>query len=122
PPGQGPRRVGGAGSRAPGRARPGRDHDRMTALEDLRSVERADVLKGGRLAARLVRRRDSVVFAYEEEYAAAAARPVATTLPVSREPVVTHAAGALPPFFSGLLPEGRRLSALRAAVKTSADD
>ena len=30
--------------------------------------------------------------------------------------------GALPPFFSGLLPEGRRLSALRAAVKTSADD
>jgi serine/threonine-protein kinase HipA len=36
--------------------------------------------------------------------------------------VVTHAPGALPPFFSGLLPEGRRLTALRGAVKTSADD
>ncbi len=36
--------------------------------------------------------------------------------------MVTHAAGALPPFFSGLLPAGRRLTALRSAVKTSADD
>jgi len=94
----------------------------MTSLDELRAVERADVLKGGQLAARLVRRRDSVVFAYEEEYASAGGRPVATTLPFSRDAVVTHAAGALPPFFSGLLPEGRRLSALRAAVKTSADD
>lgn len=31
-------------------------------------------------------------------------------------------AGAVPPFFAGLLPEGRRLTALRGAVKTSADD
>jgi len=31
-------------------------------------------------------------------------------------------AGALPSYFSGLLPEGRRLGALRRAVKTSADD
>jgi serine/threonine protein kinase HipA of HipAB toxin-antitoxin module len=30
--------------------------------------------------------------------------------------------GAVPPFFAGLLPEGRRLSALRAAVKSSGDD
>jgi len=32
------------------------------------------------------------------------------------------ARGAVPPYFAGLLPEGRRLSALRRAVKTSADD
>lgn len=31
-------------------------------------------------------------------------------------------AGALPPFFTGLLPEGRRLTALRQDVGTSADD
>jgi serine/threonine-protein kinase HipA len=94
----------------------------MTSLDELRAVERADVLKGGQPAARLDRRRDAVVFAYEGEYVSAGGRAVATTLPLSREAVVTHAAGALPPFFSGLLPEGRRLSALRAAVKTSADD
>ena len=94
----------------------------MIALEELRAVERAVVLKAGALAAHLTRRRDSIVFAYTDEYVSSGGPPVALTLPVSREPVVTHAAGALPPFFSGLLPEGRRLSALRAAVKTSADD
>ena len=47
---------------------------------------------------------------------------MATTLPLEGPPVITHAPGALPPFFSGLLPEGRRLTGLRSAVKTSADD
>ena len=32
------------------------------------------------------------------------------------------AAGAAPPYFTGLLPEGRRLNALRRSIKTSADD
>lgn len=94
----------------------------MTALDHLRGVERADVLKGEELAAHLIRRHDSIVFTYTEEYTSTGGRPVAITLPVSPAPVVTHAPGALPPFFSGLLPEGLRLSALRAAVKTSADD
>lgn len=94
----------------------------MTALDELRDVERADVLKQGARAGRLTRRADAVEFAYEEEYVHAGGPPVATTLPLSSAPVVTHAPGALPPFFSGLLPEGRRLSALRTAVKTSADD
>lgn len=94
----------------------------MTVLDELRSVERADVVKRGMKAGRLVRSSHAVEFAYEEEYLAAGGPPVATTLPLSEEPVVTHAPGALPPFFSGLLPEGRRLSALRRAVKTSADD
>jgi serine/threonine-protein kinase HipA len=85
-------------------------------------VERAVVLKQGVMAGRLRRRTDAVVFDYDEDYVAAGGPPVATTLPVGRDPVVTHAAGALPPFFSGLLPEGRRLTALRSAAKTSADD
>lgn len=47
---------------------------------------------------------------------------MAATLPLSETPVLTHAAGAIPPFFAGLLPEGRRLQALRRHLKTSADD
>ncbi|MGD8288215.1 MAG: HipA N-terminal domain-containing protein, partial [Gemmatimonadota bacterium] len=79
------------------------------------------MLKNGVPAASLERRRDAVVFAYDDSYRASGGPPVATTLPLG-DPVVTHAPGALPPFFSGLLPEGRRLTALRAAAKTSADD
>jgi len=91
-------------------------------LEELRLVERAVVLKGGVRAATLVRRHDAVVFAYDAEYLAGQGPAVATTLPLSGTPVLTHAPGALPAYFSGLLPEGRRLQALRADLKTSADD
>lgn len=94
----------------------------MRPLDELRSVERAVVLKGGVRAATLVRRRDAVAFLYDHEYLAGVGSPVATTLPLSQTPVLTHVAGALPPYFSGLLPEGRRLQALRASLKTSADD
>lgn len=94
----------------------------MISLDELRSVERAIVLKQGEPAGSLQRRPDAVVFGYDDDYAAAGGPPVATTLPVAPDPVVTHAPGALPPFFSGLLPEGRRLTALRMATKTSADD
>jgi serine/threonine-protein kinase HipA len=94
----------------------------MRPLDELRRVERATVWKHGLKAATLHRRTDAVVFTYEPEWVDAGGDSVATTLPVSTEGVVTHAPGALPPFFSGLLPEGRRLWALRTAVKTSADD
>jgi len=94
----------------------------MRPLDELRTVEQATVLKQGTVAGRLERRADAMVFAYDDDYVAAGGPPVATTLPISREPVLTHAPGALPPFFSGLLPEGRRLTALRSAVKTSVDD
>ncbi|HSW27946.1 MAG TPA: HipA domain-containing protein [Longimicrobiales bacterium] len=94
----------------------------MRPLDELRQVERAAVLKRGTRAATLQRRPDAVVFSYEADHVASGGDPVATTLPLSLEPLLTHAPGALPPFFSGLLPEGRRLSALRSAVKTSADD
>lgn len=91
-------------------------------LGALRFVERADVYKSGNLAATITREADAVVFRYEAAYRESGRPAVATTLPVSTEPLRTHSPGALPPYFSGLLPEGRRLTALRQAVKTSADD
>jgi len=90
-------------------------------LEALTTVGVADVYKNGRLAGRLTRTQDGVEFAYLDEYLAVGGPAVATTLPATDQPTRTHA-GAVPPFFAGLLPEGRRLSALRRAVKTSADD
>ncbi|MDT8340241.1 MAG: HipA domain-containing protein [Longimicrobiales bacterium] len=94
----------------------------MRPLDDFRQVERAAVFKQGTRAGVLERRRDSVVFTYDADYRESGGPPVATTLPLTEDPVITHAPGALPPFFSGLLPEGRRLAALQRAVKTSADD
>lgn len=94
----------------------------MTAFdpETVRDVEVADVYKGGRLAAKLRRHGGGVEFSYRPDYLHDGIA-VATTLPLSVDPRFTPA-GAVPPFFAGLLPEGRRLANLRRAVKTSADD
>jgi serine/threonine-protein kinase HipA len=93
----------------------------MRPLDDLRGVDLANVYKAGRLAATLRRTEAGVVFEYVGGYLSDPGPAVATTLPVKQGERLTPA-GALPPFFSGLLPEGRRLTALRRAVKTSADD
>jgi serine/threonine-protein kinase HipA len=90
-------------------------------LQELTGVDRAVVYKKGRPAARLTRSADGVAFSYLPEYLGEGGPPIATTLPVTAEPEF-RPAGAVPPFFAGLLPEGRRLSALRTAVKTSGDD
>jgi serine/threonine-protein kinase HipA len=90
-------------------------------LEQLRAVEQADVYKAGQRAATLTRTVDGVEFRYLSEWRDANGSPVATTLPVQPGPVL-RPGGALPSYFAGLLPEGRRLGALRRAVKTSADD
>ncbi len=103
-----------APSEAPG------SHD--GGLEGLKSVRRADVYKDGELAAHLTRAAAGVVqFTYTDDWLRNDAPPVATTLPVTATPVVTSG-GAVPAFFSGLLPEGRRLTALRQGIKTSMDD
>jgi serine/threonine-protein kinase HipA len=90
---------------------------------DPRQLAIADVYKAGRLAGHLTRTADAVVFDYDEDYLADPTAPaVATTLPRREGPTIGGGAGAVPPFFAGLLPEGRRLSALRREIKTSADD
>ncbi len=90
-------------------------------MSDPRTVRRGVVLKAGRPAATLTRHDSGVQFAYLPDYLASPGPAVATTLPLTDEPLLT-VGGAVPAFFAGLLPEGRRLTALRRAVKTSADD
>jgi serine/threonine-protein kinase HipA len=90
----------------------------MDRIESATSVRRAAVYKSGVHAATLRRTSTGVVFAYLDGYDGPA---IATTLPRDGRPR-TSPAGAVPPFFSNLLPEGRRLTALRRHVKTSADD
>ena len=92
------------------------------SVADLVDVAEADVYKSGRLAGRLRRDGDDVEFAYVEEYLSTPAAPaVAVTLPRDGEPV-RATAGAVPPFFAGLLPEGARLQAVTAGAHTSVDD
>jgi serine/threonine-protein kinase HipA len=98
----------------------GPESDGIAGVDPTR-VERAAVHKGGELAAYLTRTPAGVEFAYTPEWVRNEGPAVATTLPVRREPALS-VGGAVPAFFAGLLPEGRRLTALRRAVKTSADD
>lgn len=92
-----------------------------TLRADPRRVATAEVHKAGRLAAHLTRTDHGVELRYTPAYLDDPGPGIATTLPVTESPVLT-AGGAVPPFFAGLLPEGRRLTSLRRAVKTSADD
>ena len=92
-----------------------------TPLRQLRLVSSADVYKAGTLAGTLRRLRDRTEFRYLPAYLAADGPRVAWSLPPSAEAYVAPAA-AVPAFFAGLLPEGRRLTALRRIVGTSADD
>lgn len=77
----------------------------------------ADVYVGSELVGYFSKRDDGVV---EFEYVESAGSLVATTLPIAGGPYVA-AGGALPPFFTNLLPEGRRLSTLKRTVKASLD-
>jgi serine/threonine-protein kinase HipA len=72
-------------------------------LDELTGVDRADVYKAGRLAGSLQRRDDGAIFTYSEEYIANGGRAIATTLPTAEREQRTSRAGAVPPFFAGLL-------------------
>lgn len=92
-----------------------------TSLRQLRLVGSADVYKAGTLAGVMRRLPDRTEFTYVPGYLDAGGSPVAWSLPLKAEAYVAPAA-AVPAFFAGLLPEGRRLTALRRIVGTSADD
>lgn len=94
----------------------------MTELEALRAEDVANVYKDNRLAGTLVRDGEQVSFRYDDAYLADENLPdVAYSLPRGTDPVVATA-GAVPPFFAGLLPEGVRLRAIAVGTKTSEDD
>lgn len=96
--------------------------DTSTSPADLRTVERADVFKGDRLAGHLVREGPDVVFVYDDDYRADPGSPaLAWRIPLNGDPV-RAGAGSVPAFFAGLLPEGARLQAVVAASRTSVDD
>jgi len=88
---------------------------------DAKEIDLADVYKQDQLAGHLARTGAGVSFEYSHDYIASGNDAVASTLPVRVAPYVT-AAGAVPAFFTGLLPEGARLLAIVTAVKTSPDD
>ena len=76
----------------------------------------ADVYAAGRLVGHVTRQPHATTFTYAESHDGPALVP---HLPVG---TTTWPAGALPPLLSNLLPEGRRLEALRQQVKTSLDN
>lgn len=88
---------------------------------DYLRIDRADVYKAGVHAGHLSSLGNHVEFAYTFDYTEQQGPAVAFTLPTTPLAVQTPAR-SVPPFFAGLLPEGRRLTALRSALKTSADD
>lgn len=93
----------------------------MMRPSEAKAVEQADVYKGERIAGTLKRVEGGTEFTYRAEYIEEGGPAVASTLSIRAEPY-RHGSGAVPPFFAGLLPEGARLAAVVAAVKTSSDD
>ena len=81
----------------------------------------ADIYKAGVLAARLERHEGGTRFSYLPGVPGGG-RSRRRKFPAAHRGPVLSAAGAAPPYFTGLLPEGRRLNALRRSVKTSVDD
>lgn len=90
-------------------------------MPDVRDLTIAYVHKDGRLAATLTREGTGTTFQYLPEYLADDMVPIGTTLPLTDRPVATPGR-SVPAFFAALLPEGRRLTALRTSLKVSADD
>lgn len=92
-------------------------------LTKLKHVNTASVYKAGVLAGTITRSRSGELsFSYLPDYGGV---PIASGLPLlpstgDRPP--SSATEGLPPFFTGLLPEGHRLTVLSRATKTSLSD
>ncbi|MEO0023846.1 MAG: hypothetical protein RL196_287 [Actinomycetota bacterium] len=81
----------------------------------------AHIYKQGELAAVFSKENGKVRFDYLSDYVTLGKPAIASTLPLTSEPIIL-ANGATPAFFAGLLPEGPRLQAMRSRIKTSLND
>lgn len=91
-------------------------------FQALKNVRKADVYRGRDLVGAINRLSDgSLEFSYTEGYLASGLPGIATSLPASGGPYISGS-GSLAAFFSGLLPEGHRLTVLKDAAKTSLSD
>jgi len=91
---------------------------------DPRSVEKLDIFQNEIRAGSLLRTAKGCAFEYDDAFFTAhkdSPGGIATTLPFSRRRTEIEG-DSLPTYFAGLLPEGRRLSAMLSRLKTSADD
>lgn len=91
---------------------------------DPRSVERLDIFQNEVRVGWLQRTTKGCAFEFDDAFFAAhRSLPggLATTLPFARKRLELEG-DSLPTYFAGLLPEGRRLTALRSRLKTSRDD
>lgn len=85
--------------------------------QELKGIQRADVYRVDVLAGHLTRQDDGTVqFDYNRNYLIAGNSGIATSLPATSDFFVGPG-GALPAYFSGLLPEGHRLTVLKNATK-----
>ncbi|MFB7876888.1 HipA domain-containing protein [Nocardia sp. NPDC056064] len=92
-------------------------HDGRSHAPHSDRVQSADVYKAGVLAGSLDRQSDGrIEFHYAASYLDLEGEPVASTLPIGGRSVCGPV-GTAPSFFSGLLPEGERLTALRGLLK-----
>ncbi|MDD2941943.1 MAG: HipA domain-containing protein [bacterium] len=94
-------------------------------LDELRDLEKLHVYKSHELAGVIERTRGGCSFFYRQDYltahAAQSGAAVSFSLPLRETPYRLQGDN-LHAFFAGLLPEGRRLEALRESLKTSPDD
>ncbi len=87
-------------------------------IDRLKGIERALVVKNGVNVGTLERTTHGAVFRYDPKWSGDG---IAYSMPPTRSEYAVRGEN-LHPFFANLLPEGRRLTALVKAVKTSADD
>lgn len=87
----------------------------------MRPVNKVDIFVGDAYAGSLERTASGCAFRYALDYLAQGGPAAASTLPLTPEAYEVHGVN-LPTFFANLLPEGLRLDAIAAKVKTSRDD
>lgn len=93
----------------------------MERVEESKGVETLYVFKQNELAGKLTRGVNKVVFTYDEGYILNGGISICSTIKLPQREHVNRG-DSIHPFFAGLLPEGRRLTGLIKAIKTSSDD